>query len=88
MIENVDYELVPVGDDHWNIRLLAGDFTETVISFGTVRIEEEAVRFDFDVIYSPIDAEPQDEGLQEVAGMVLYSIIEAKIKNDSSEHKR
>ena len=42
MIELEDYELVPSAEDEqaWNVRILKGDYTETVLRFGTISINE------------------------------------------------
>ena len=56
-IENVDYELIPSEDksDGWNIRILNGQFSDTVIEFGAVRFNEieDNMSFSFEVISSP-----------------------------------
>ena len=89
--ENVDYELVPSEkheDQAWNVRFLTGDYTETVIQFGAIKIsgenmEEEddaLMTFNFDVISSP-DSEltAENNGLQNSAGEILLDIIEQAI---------
>lgn len=92
--ENVDYELVPSenhDDQAWNVRFLTGDYTETVIQFGAIKIsgedmEEEddaLMTFNFEVVSSP-DSEltAENDGLQNQAGEVLLDIIEQAILND------
>ena len=37
-IENKDYEFIPGSHDDWKIRFLSGDFIESVIKFGTIRM--------------------------------------------------
>ena len=39
MKENTDYEIIPdMNDDKsWNVRILTGAFTETVIKYGVVK---------------------------------------------------
>ena len=55
-IENVDYELIPVGEKSnemaWNVRILTGDFLETVISYGTIKLdaEDDTLKFSFTVV--------------------------------------
>lgn len=55
-IENVDYELIPVGEKSnemaWNVRILTGDFIETVISYGTIKLdnEDDTLKFNFTVV--------------------------------------
>ena len=56
--ENVDYELVPVDGPNemgWEIRILTGDFVETIIRYGQLRYHEEDdnIHFDFFVTKSP-----------------------------------
>lgn len=82
MIENVDYELIPVEDkDHWQIRIKSGDYIETVFQFGKLKVvDEEHLQFSYDLIYSPIDGlEEEDFGLQEVVKEVLISVMESVI---------
>lgn len=93
--ENVDYELVPSEkheDQAWNVRFLTGDYTETIIQFGAIKIsgenmvkdDEANMTFNFDVIYSP-DSEltAENNGLQNSAGEVLLDIIEQAILNNN-----
>jgi len=42
MKENEDYELVPseVGE-HWDIRILTGEFIETVFNFGAIKVSDD-----------------------------------------------
>ena len=58
LIENDHYELVPSkeSDDAWNIRFLKGDYVESVVSIGTIKVGEEIpggddhqLTFDFNV---------------------------------------
>ena len=52
MKENVDYELVPDGDnDHWHVRFLEGEFPETVIKYGAIALDEktEDIRWNFEI---------------------------------------
>ena len=38
MLENKDYELIPSSSDStvWHVRILSGDFTETIVKFGDI----------------------------------------------------
>ena len=86
--ENIDYELVPVdgNDVGWNIRILVGQFTETVIRFGNLAANEKEghLSFNFKVIQSPDpDLTENDASLQEEAGKILNSIIERGLKDGS-----
>ncbi len=53
--ENVDYEMIPGDDDHWWIRIKKGDYIESVLSFGTIRMNDQTgmVNFDFNLHSSP-----------------------------------
>ena len=81
MLENKDYELVPSSDDStvWHIRILTGDYTETVVKFDAIAFNEvkDHFTFNFQIIESP------DEGLSinntdlhDVAARILEDIIE------------
>ena len=81
MKENTDYEIIPdVNDDKsWNVRILTGAFTETVIKYGVVKFNDEDMRFNFDIISSPDnDLTTDDIDLQKHAGNMLEQIIENK----------
>lgn len=83
MVENVDYELVPGEGENWDIRILSGDFVETVLQYQklTVSEDEEYIRFNFDVLSSPVeDLTSENVGLQEYAACILSSIIENAAK--------
>ena len=86
-IENKDYEFIPGDNDDWKIRFLTGDFIESVIQYGTIRMEDgEQMTFDFHVETSP-DEELNSENkeLQNHAGDILISIIEDAIENKASD---
>jgi len=86
--ENKEYEIVPdIDTDHWLVRVLEGDYSETVIKFGRVRIdntsgveEEVELKYDFEIIESVDDISVEDKGLQSFASDLLYSIIETAIE--------
>ena len=87
-IENVDYELIPSEDksDGWNIRILNGQFSETVIEFGAVRFNEieDNLSFSFDVITSPDpDVTTENFDLQIHAGEILESVISSGLEEGS-----
>lgn len=90
MIENVDYELVPVewapSEQAWDVRILTGDFVESVIRFGNVSIDGESDRmtFNFEVIDTPIaDLDETDLTLQDTCGTILLDVIERSIQDNS-----
>lgn len=88
--EDIDYELIPcddVGNEQaWDVRILRGEFVESVIRFGNLKVNEEqgCLNFNFLVVSSP-DADVTEDNieLQEYAGVVLESILENAIANDA-----
>jgi len=81
MLENTDYEIIPnPNDSHsWQIRILTGDYTETVIQFGTIAFNEikDHFNFDFTLIQSPDeDLTIDNEDLHNVLARILENIIE------------
>lgn len=84
--ENIDYELIPGNGENWDIRILKGYYTETVIAFSSLRVTEdgENLSFNFEVVSSPIENlnPDSDLGLQKYAGMVLSSILETAALNE------
>jgi len=77
--ENVDYELVPSDGENWDIRLLQGDFTETVIAFKKLQVSDdgEHLKFNFDLVSSPDpDLTVDSYELQKHMGNVLNGILE------------
>lgn len=84
LVENEDYQLVPGEEDHWNIRILKGDFIECVISFGKIRVDEKnhQLKFDFTLHYSPDpDLNVDDLELQKHAASVLESVMINSLEN-------
>lgn len=77
MHENVDYELIPTENEFWQIRILSGDFVETVIQYGTLKVVDDHLKFNFDIISSPIvDLDKENKGLQSVTKDILFSLLE------------
>ena len=91
MTENEDYELIPAmgvddNEQAWDIRILTGEFIETVIRFGNVQIDgkNDQLRFNFSVILAPSDYITVDNtDLQEVAGKILESVILRGFEDDA-----
>lgn len=90
--ENVDYELVAGENESWAIRVLTGEFIETVIAYGNTKIDgtndDPVMSFDFGVVSSPdeeLDSENID--LQNLAGDILFSILNNSIKDGSLESR-
>ena len=81
MQENKDYELIPSPNDShsWHIRILTGDFIETVIQYGTVSFDGKRKQFtyDFNIVESPdLNLTTDNEDLHFVLARVLEDIIE------------
>jgi len=84
--EHEHYEMIP-GDGHdqaWNIRILHGQFVETVIEFGAISFNESqqgTMNFNFEIISSP-DSELTTENveLQEEAAQILENVLEQAIE--------
>ena len=85
--ENKHYEIIPdKGDDQaWNVRILSGTFTETVLRYGVVKFngKKKDMTFNFDIIYTP-DAELKvsNKKLQEFAGIMLEQIMAQGIRDN------
>lgn len=90
LIELKDYELVPAADDDqaWAVRILTGNYVETVLRYGTISVQEEndeaILSFDFQVVQSPDpDLTANDADLQEYAGDLLQAIVRDGIESGS-----
>ena len=86
--ESKDYELIPLEDDAdtWGVRILTGEFSETVIKYGNVGFEGEGkdmiMKFNFDIISTPdedLEVETNTE-LQELARDILFTIFQEDTK--------
>ena len=82
LVENKDYEIIPdKGDEQaWNVRVLSGTFTETVLKFGVVKFngkgKDKYMSFNFDIVYTPDTELTKDNvKLQEFAGIMLEQIM-------------
>ena len=80
--EGIDYELIPAEADNeqaWDLRILTGDFVETVIRYGNVSFDgaEKCLKFNFRIMSSP-DPELSTTfvPLQEHAADILEDILE------------
>ena len=81
MLENKDYELIPSSSDStvWHVRILSGDFTETIVKFGSISFNEvkDHFSFNFDIIETPDSSlHISNEDLQFTAARILEHIIE------------
>lgn len=89
LVELKDYELIPDSKNNelWNVRILSGQYTETVLKFGTIsfnRAGKNTLSYNFDLVYSP-DSELSVDNieLQEYAGILLEAIIRDGIDTGS-----
>ena len=78
--ENKHYQIIPdKGDDQaWNVRILSGTFTETVLRYGVVKFngKKKDMTFNFDIVYTPdTELKVSDLQLQEFAGIMLEQIM-------------
>ena len=81
MKENEDYELIPAEGmpDAWAVRILKGDYVESVIVYNSIAFNEvkDCLTFSFSVISSPDDEVSSDnEDVQSYAAKLLEHIIE------------
>ena len=84
--ENIDYEIIPDHQDEqaWNVRILKGPFTETVIKYGVIKFNKKNMSFNFNLVYSPnTELTTDDFDLQDFAGEMLEKIMENGIKEKS-----
>tara|TARA_B100000424_G_C22597314_1_gene334081 strand:- start:133 stop:423 length:291 start_codon:yes stop_codon:yes gene_type:complete len=84
--ENIDYEIIPDHQDEqaWNVRILKGPFTETVIKYGVIKFNKKNMSFNFNLVYSPnTELTTDDYDLQDFAGEMLEKIMENGIKEKS-----
>lgn len=89
MKENEDYVLVPAFVDNeqaWDVRILTGEFVETVIRFGNVEVDgiKGQINFNFKIISTPDDnLTLNDAVFQRTAGYILQDILENGVENGS-----
>lgn len=80
MKENTDYEMILGTGENWDIRILTGEFNETVLKFSTLKVTDDGknLTFNFNIVSSPIDDLDADTNfeLQETAGLILTNILE------------
>ena len=83
MIENTDYEFIPADDDKWHVRILTGDFIETVIMYDKLQLVDEELHFNYEVIFTSIDElNEEDKDLQKVVRDILFDIIERAVGSE------
>ena len=84
--ENKHYEIIPDKEDDqaWNVRILSGMFTETVLKYGVVKFngKKKDMTFNFDIVYTPDnELTVSDLKLQEFAGTMLEQIMSQGFSN-------
>jgi len=78
LVEGVDYEFIPVEDDGWDVRILVGDFVETVIRIGVLeavprRGDDFDLKYNFEIMVNPSDSTKLD--ISPVVGDIISSIL-------------
>ena len=86
LTENKHYEIIPdkTDDQAWNVRILSGMFTETVLKYGVVKFngKKKDMTFNFDIVYTPdTELTVSDLKLQEFAGIMLEQIMSQGFSN-------
>ena len=87
LTENKHYEIIPdkTDDQAWNVRILSGMFTETVLKYGVVKFngKKKDMTFNFDIVYTPdTELTVSDLKLQEFAGIMLEQIMAQGIRDN------
>lgn len=85
--EGIHYELIPSDSENqmsWDVRLVEGDYPETVLRFGRLKVIDEHLHFDFIVVSSPDEKANEDNlDLQDFAAEILEDILTNAAANDS-----
>ena len=88
LVEDKHYQIIPdKGDDQaWNVRILSGTFTETVLKFGVVKLngkgKDKYMSFNFDIVYTPdTELTKENKKLQEFAGILLEQVMARGIED-------
>jgi len=90
MKEGTDYELMlnDEQDENWSCRILTGEFSETVIKYHAIAVneKEDNMSFNFHVLESPDPyATIDNDDLQEVATACLMAIFDTCIDEGSAK---
>jgi hypothetical protein len=88
--EGIDYELIPAkdsdNDQAWDIRILEGDYVETVIRFGNIKLDGESgcLNFNFVIQSTPNNnLDESDVDFQNYVADILENILIEAAKHDS-----
>ena len=90
LTEDKHYQIIPdKGDEQaWNVRILSGTFTETVLKYGVVKFngkgKDKYMSFNFEIVYTP-DTELTKENLKlkEFAGILLEQVMARGIEEST-----
>ena len=90
MKQNIDYELIPGDNDHWNIRIKTGYYVETVFNFGELKVgaDGETLTFTSAVVSDVLgeDWKPhEDIDWHHTTGEILYDILEQQVAKTEDE---
>ena len=85
--ENTDYEMIAGENDHWNIRIMTGEFIESVMSFGKIKVgKDDLLHFDFEIHSSPNDeVSPDNVDFQRYAGKILEAVMVNSLSEEDKE---
>ena len=85
LLENKHFELIVHDDldDTWGIRILDGQFNETIVAIGALAFNEveDHLSFNFEVIETPDPdwVTTENEELQEYVGRILNEVLRSAI---------
>lgn len=79
------------GEMEFNVRIIKGEFAETVIGFANLKVDSEdeeedeyLLKYDYAIRSSPDpDLKEENEGLQKVTGEILYQLISNAVMNEA-----
>ena len=88
--ETKDFELIPLDENEeaWAVRILEGDYVESVIQYGAVGFNKvkDCLTFNFAIVSSPdADLTNEDADFQIYAGKILESILTKGIEEGTVE---
>jgi len=88
--ENIDYEFIPVEDDGWDVRILVGEFVETVIRIGVLEAvprgeDDFDLKYNFEVMVNPSDSTNLE--ISPVVGDIISSILHEQDKTVETTKK-
>ena len=96
LIQNIDYELIPDpnNEEWWKVRILTGEFTETVIQYSSLKIQypydeksdEPPITFSFTIIETPQDGLNEDD-MAHVAAPILQDIVLGAVEREIKDHE-